>query len=173
VQYLDGQTPEELDAAISDGIYFATKSGKASSSTPGRRFTLVMQFMACARKHFSFSSEREFRLLADAVYHANWMEFRAVRSTLVPYVPVSIPRKRASKSAPTDTEEDERAVTPQDLVEVFGNILESLRGTDFIGRVVIGPSPNADLSRAAVELFFQKQKMKVEVVSSAIPYRDW
>jgi hypothetical protein len=58
-------------------------------------------------------------------------------------------------------------------VQVFGNILQSLRGTDFVSRVVIGPSPNADLSRAAVELFFQKHEMKVDVVSSAIPFRDW
>lgn len=45
--------------------------------------------------------------------------------------------------------------------------------SDFIDRVVIGPSPNKDLSHTAVDLFFRKQKLRVEVVSSAVPYREW
>jgi hypothetical protein len=44
---------------------------------------------------------------------------------------------------------------------------------DFIDRVVVGPTPNKNLSFDAVSVFFEGNGMQVEVVPSAIPYRDW
>jgi hypothetical protein len=89
--------------------------------------------------------------------YTNWLEFRTIRSTLVPYVSLSIPRKHSGFSIAGMGQDNSGFV----------------RRSDFIDRVIVGPSPNKDLSKTAVELFFQKLKMSVEVVSSTIPYRDW
>jgi len=109
------------------------------------------------KKHPSFSIEREYRLLVDnMLLGCDNFDFRPTRSTLVPYVPVLIPRDHSRYSGSSM----KRSLNP-------------LAGRwDFIDRVVIGPTANMDLSVAAVASFFRKQSMAVEVVSSNIPCRD-
>jgi hypothetical protein len=88
----------------------------------------------------------------------NVVEFRPTRSSLVPYIPVSIPREDSLHTRPEGTEP----------------IYNSLAGRwQFIDRVVIGPTPNKALSIQAVHSFFRKHSMYVEVEPSHVPYRDW
>jgi hypothetical protein len=153
VDYLDKLSLESVDGEIAKLVSQAKLPAAAYGFlNPGMRLLIQMRMTAYSKKHFSFSNEREFRLLVYA--ETDWLEFRAVRSTLVPYVSLGIRRK------------------PSRYPDAKVKAMDSGR-SDFIGRVVIGPSPNSNLSKSAVEFFFQKLKLNVEVVSSNIPYREW
>jgi hypothetical protein len=152
VGYLNAQTPESLDAEITATLKLVSRMVTLHPDTDsGRLFQTLMHVAACSKKHISFSSEQEFRLVLHSYGITTWMQFRPSRSTLIPYIPLSIPR--ISKTTP-----------PPD---------KSSESPNFIKRIVIGPSPNNDLSQRAVDLFLRKLNMSVEVVSSSIPYRDW
>jgi hypothetical protein len=134
----------------------ASRNAEEGESTPSiaSYFNSIIEGRASFKKHGSFSAEREYRLLVNYLsFHSGLLEYRTTRSTLVPYVSVSIPRRRSSYDP---------------------NV--SFRYPDhswFIERVVVGPTANQRLSRDAISSFFRKHDMYVEVVSSAIPYRDW
>jgi len=167
VNYLDTMTSATLDDTIATNITSAEELAKVMGKghTSGAMLAFLMKLLACTKKHVSFSNEREFRLIVDGIYSSlNCIEFRGTRSTLVPYVPLSIPLKKAGVS-------EEKPVENLSLSEQVTKVLSGR--SDFIDRVVIGPSPNKVLSKTAVELFFRKRNMTVEVVSSDIPYRDW
>jgi hypothetical protein len=52
--------------------------------------------------------------------------------------------------------------------------MASRRGRwQFVDHVIVGPSPNKNLSLNAVSLFFHKLNLNVQVTASEIPYRDW
>jgi hypothetical protein len=148
VEYVDEPTPESLDGEIESAIAWIKSATPQKGVTDGQKFRFIMQRLACSKKHPSFSNEREFRLILDGVYqNTNWIEFRTARSTLVPYVSLSIPVKATSTLK-------------------FG-------GSDFIDHVIVGPSPNMDLSQSAVWTYFQKLKIDIEVGQSKAPYREW
>lgn len=115
-------------------------------------FPVILQNRAVFHKHSSFAGEHEYRLVVS-LSSATPIEFRFSGSTLVPYVSINIPR-RSEGAAPENRRPDRRV------------------RRDFIRRVVIGPTVNPNLSAEAVKLFFQA-RMKVEVVHSKVPYRDW
>lgn len=153
IDYVDSIRVEVLDKDIAWAIGLSDLS---PLHTPLDFFELLIDGIACFKKHPSFSNEREYRLLVDPFPDLRYVKFRATRSTLVPYVPVSIPRRHSRFSDST------------------GSIMLPLVGRwDFIDRVVVGPTPNKNLSLDAVSAFFEKNGMQVEVVPSAIPYRDW
>ena len=55
-------------------------------------FAAYAHMAACKRKHPSFSNEYEYRLIANSMFtQAGDLQFRPVRSTLVPYIELSIP----------------------------------------------------------------------------------
>jgi hypothetical protein len=172
VDYLDTQTSQSVDREITQTLEMAETLLPFKNMTSGGIFRFLMQLMTCAKKHISFSNEREFRLILDGVNGNNdWLDFRPTRSSLVPYVALGIPRKHSG--APKTTTDGETTILTLSE-QMDSQILRKLGGRwDFIDRVVIGPSPNKDLSLAAVDLFFQKQNMNVEVVPSTIPYREW
>jgi hypothetical protein len=115
---------------------------------------------ACKRKHRSFSREREYRLIVDPIFmEASDLDFRTVRSTLVPYVSLSIPKEPLTTADADPTSGDSES-THEDSKE------------HCIARVVVGPSPNMRLSLEAVRAFFRGLNMDVKVVRSRIPYRD-
>jgi Protein of unknown function (DUF2971) len=173
VDYLDDITLESLDAEI-DWVIVASKFAAQKNSlhdgsvqySVADYFKVIAERLACFKKHPSFSNEREHRLLVDNVHrNRNYLGFKATPSTLRPYIPVNIPRKHSSyKSA--------------DAKHVEGSISEAVNTVlagrwDFIDRVVIGPTTNKDLSLEAVTSFFLKLRMRVQVRSSKVPFRDW
>jgi hypothetical protein len=156
VDYVDSIGIEVLDKNIALGILLSKLSSDKGYDDPANFFEVVIDRIACFKKHPSFSNEREYRLLIEVFADRRHFEFRATRSTLVPYVSVSIPRRHSRFADSTEP------------------IISRLAGRwDFIDRVVVGPTPNKNLSLDAVSAFFEKNGMQVEVVPSAIPYRDW
>jgi hypothetical protein len=127
---------------------------------------LIIQRTAFFKKHGAFSNEDEYRLLVESTYsECRFVSFRATSSTLVPYVVVSIPQKHSA-----------RLEMPVVLKPSFHDPLQpfltrSVR-SDFIDSVIIGPSTDMTLTLKAVDCFFRKLNMRVEVKPSDAPYRD-
>ena len=168
IDYLDASNVRSLDSAIDAAIRESTSESRENLNveghpffTPAEYFEIRIEQSAGFKKHPSFSNECEYGLLVNGTLSNQfYFEFRPTRSTLVPYIPIHIPRVPPGGGATIESP--------------LKGMLPPLSGHwDFIDRVVIGPTPNKDLSLAAVAAFFDKQKMAVEVVSSAIPYRDW
>ncbi|MHB1743565.1 MAG: DUF2971 domain-containing protein [Acidobacteriaceae bacterium] len=171
VEYTDNTDQAALDQAVDFAITASTilkgdpSNQNDSTLLAADYFSFVIRRIATFKKNPSFSNEREYRLVAHPVYgHDEWLEFRTTRSTLVPYCSLSIPREHSSYDGYTEK------LKSSPMSAVAG----ALAGRwHFIDRVVIGPTPNEALSRQAVTSFFQKHSMRVQVVSSKVPYRDW
>jgi len=170
VEYMTDDTPHfflddcianimrESDEAIATAIdLFGADCGLTREDF----FAMYTESEACRRKHESFIAEREYRLIVDRLYTSvKDLEFRAVRSTLVPYVELSIPEMSPLKM---DNEE----------AELFGEFGIGYSKLDFVAKVVVGPTTNMGLSVEAVKAFFRKRNLDVRVVPSSSPFRDW
>jgi hypothetical protein len=170
VEYLDGSSGETLDqditVAMGEAIMNAEQVAAVDEAADevgrsrydsGAFFKAIIEGNASFKKHPSFLSEKEHRLLVDRVFMSNYLEFRTTRSTLVPYIRMIIPRLHSRYDS-----------SPEPLTWP----IDEGRG-HFVGRVVVGPTPNKELSLAALKAFFDKHALNVEVVPSTAPYRDW
>lgn len=172
INYIDGSDVQSLDKEIDSVLEdlkvlakFHTQKGLGDFQAADH-VRYVIQRLACSKKHPSFSNEHEYRLIVDGVLgHRELLGYRPTRSTIVPYIPVSIPREHSSHTGSTES---------QPRSSLYSSLGSPLAGRwQYIDRVVIGPSPNKDLSHQAVESLFKKHSMEVEVKPSEIPYRDW
>lgn len=159
-----GYNSDVLEETISDAIERAKKqclsSDQDQSICQTNLFANFMIEKACLVKHPAFAKENEYRLVVpSAAFLDKFLAFRMVRTTLVPYLNVRIPRKTAEAQ--------------ESRQKVFWSREGIPQRVDFIDRVVIGPTPNMILSHGAVEGFFNRQGMGVEVSESSVPYRDW
>jgi len=167
VKYIDSSDVQSFDNAIGTAIQAATLLAQHPAQRQGEfppkdYFKYIIERQACFKKHPSFSNEREYRLIVDPVLgNDKWLEFRTSRSTLVPYVSVSIPREHSRYTGATTN------LTPSTLYSPLAGRWQ------FIDRVVIGPTTNTTLSIQAFNSFFQKHSLHVQVVPSNVPYRDW
>jgi hypothetical protein len=81
---LVAQVDERLSS--SEGCTIPERSGHEDD------FRAVAQIAACKRKHHSFRNEHEYRLIVGPMFtKAPDLQFRPARSTLVPYIEISIP----------------------------------------------------------------------------------
>jgi len=168
VEYVDGSETNSIDQAIVEAVNSATvlRTFASTQSQPddiksGAYFHFFLSRIASAKKHKSFSNEREYRLIFREMPHSGAIRFRPVRTTLVPYVPIQISPKRTGY------------IEPEDSHPVLSRGAAMLAGRwDFIDSVVIGPTPNKILSREALAAFFEKESMNVNVRVSEVPYRD-
>lgn len=163
VTYIDPTQTDFIDAVIKASskeameTEIANQSDESMSSITAADYFLVdIEERTCFIKHSSFSNENEFRLAISLFWSYKYLEYRATRSTLAPYVTLHIPRK------------DTRELISPGVNTLYGD----LEKMDFVARVVIGPTPNKDLSRSAVDAYFKTKGMNVEVVSSSVPFRD-
>jgi hypothetical protein len=104
-------------------------------------------------KHGAFSNEAEYRLIAPSNYLniPEVVEFRASRSTVIPYLSVHLPERYTES----------------------GSFHSFATEGYFIKEVIVGPSPNPDLTvRALNELFERQRADEVQVHGSDVPYRD-
>ena len=173
VEYVDGSDTKSIDEAIIRAInsskvmrtFWSTQKPQFEIKSSDH-FQIYLSTIACAKKHKSFSNENEYRLIVhNLIGNRKAVEFRPVRSTIVPYVPVRVPTKRTGYKEPEDKSLQSHPV--------LASLVGILAGrSDFIDQVVIGPTPNKDLTRSAVKAFFEKCSMNVEVRTSDIPYRD-
>lgn len=160
VDYTDPNSLSKLDAEIYVIVGAAKKIAEQSGkNTPSLQNAIkfVAERIACFSKHPSFGAEQEFRIVVDSAFgQHDFFGFRQSQSSLIPYVVVSIPRRESGHSK-----------------DPSKNQFSPLVGRwQFIDRVVIGPTPNKELSRQAVDAFFRKLKLHVEVATSDVPYRD-
>jgi hypothetical protein len=114
---------------------------------------------ACFKKSASFSSENEYRIVAVTAYSAfSQMRYRTSRSCLIPYLVVEIPRHETGHDKDPDYPDTESP---------------SENRYQFIKRVVVGPSPNMDLTLQAARAFFYTMRIGAHVVPSQVSFRDW
>jgi len=155
---IDKAIVEAATAAVTSAIESRESDGDAATSASDF-FIATMEEKTCFTKDQSFSNEREYRLLVSPLYlhtRYNFLEFRASRTTLIPYVNVAIPPHAAQP-------------LPRSL---FDSLYSRSDRTDFIDSIVIGPAPNSGLSKDAVECLLAKHSMKTQVATSKVPYRD-
>jgi len=118
---------------------------------------LTAMGIACFYKDESFRSEEEFRLVLDGVgERLELLQYRPVPSTLVPYAELRIPRWHSRHTGDPNS---------------APNVPEGR--WQFIDRVVVGPSPDKELTRRAVDAFFRSRGLNVEVNSTHVPFREW
>ena len=102
-------------------------------------------------KDYSFINERECRLIVDNIgWRMDLLCFRTAKSTLIPYVSLSIP---SAPSASRKIGEPEGA----------WNAIES---------ITIGPTPNMSLSREAVEACCFAHGVSPTIKQSRVTYRE-
>jgi hypothetical protein len=151
IGYFDVNIQTVVDMFINYAHSMARKGVDKSKGDINEYFKAAIKTLACICKHDAFQVEGEFRLLlSDVRYRENNIKFRPVRSTLIPYVPLRIPGQTTS-----------------------GYSFDMQTGWSAIKSVVIGPTPNMDLTEKSVKAFFAIRAMDVQVVRSKIPYRDW
>lgn len=103
-------------------------------------------------KHKGFESEMEYRLLLPSLYfQTHLLKFRCTRSSMTPYVEVHIPHSKDAEQIRSDTYR-----------------------WDAVADIVIGPTPNTDLTLKAVQaLCISIGLLNASIRSSKLPYRDW
>lgn len=111
-------------------------------------------------KHQGFANESEYRLvLSSTFFNTHQVEFRCTRSSLVPYVSLTIPHSSSADLI-------RPAVTETETPEVYK--------WDAVAELIIGPTPNIELTRDAVWRFCQSiGLMSAQLTESKLPYRDW
>lgn len=102
---------------------------------------------ASAFKHSSFRDEHEWRLITSKPHKPMpGQRFRPGRSSLIPYVEVELNRNHRSE-----------------------RMAERI-----INRVIVGPSPDPELSMQAAKSFFLSiGQPDVEILRSSTPYKNW
>jgi hypothetical protein len=155
VGYLNTEDPAVIDAVIRTAYYVAKKEVDKGHSWGdlNDHFRWTLDTMACLSKEKAFEVEDELRLLLPYVrYRENNIQFRTVRSTLIPYVEMAVHNHSAT------------GVVFDFDKKLTWNAIQS---------VVIGPTANMELTRRSIEAFFALRRMEVEVLESKVPYRDW
>jgi hypothetical protein len=115
---------------------------------------VAIMHVACVVKHASFSSEKEHRLIApDTLFAgAEVMRFRSSKTTVIPYLNVRMPKWGESRKGPP-----KYSPTFDDF---------------YLEEIVIGPTPNPELTLGALKSLFARKQVPVAVRNSAVPYRD-
>lgn len=108
-------------------------------------FNNHLEDMACFHKDNSFAVETEYRLMLSSLY-LNWevLRFRSTRSTLVPYIELSIPNREPQRIP-------NRGTYP--IKAMWGAVAE----------IIIGPTTNMSLSMEAVHAFLLSQRIWIDV----------
>lgn len=152
VRYLQPRTTEDLDDAVLAAYGRAETSPERFYEHPhlpswslGTEFARKLEEEATVYKDHSFSHEYEYRLIVDSFFRDyELLSFRATRSSLIPFVTLSVPS--TDDSSPT---------------------------WDAVASVRLGPNANADLTAEAVDAFLKSQRVNATVLMSEIPFRDW
>ena|SRR5580700_3382530 len=150
VRYLEEKNTAQLDSAIDSALRVAAElDGAEGFHGPMHDkdvFRATPSMLAPSYKHAAFSNECEWRMVLQKPHKPMpGQRFRVGKSTLIPYVEVELNRD------PNHTASDKY----------------------MLSRVVIGPTPNADLALESVRGLFASEGQNVVVNPSTIPYRDW
>ena len=172
VEYLDLDDFELQDRILSDCLeelrkYRDQREAAASDVPDYGSFGFDDEFVlrweigqrSCLVKHSGFKSEQEIRLIAPPLFLSGAsVKFRCPRTTVIPYVEVLMPKRK---------------VEPLRSIEsIVGQRFDKYYDDYFIDSVLIGPTPNPDLTVKAIQLLFESRAVRVTVLESDIPYRD-
>lgn len=115
-------------------------------------FRYNIEAQASFYKHKGFRNEWEYRLVLPSTYQqTHQVEFRCTRSSMVPYVALSVPHSSNAE------------MIRQDVFK-----------WDAVSEIVIGPTPNVELTQRAVWRFCRSiGLLSANVTTSRLPYRDW
>ena len=152
VRYLDEKAIVHLDSFIDAALQLASQLNgmPGVSGQPISKEQVVpawFSVFAPAYKHAAFRHECEWRMVLTKPHKPMpGQRFREGKSTMIPYVEVELNRNTEFK----------------------------LSDKYMVQKVVIGPTPNVELSLEALRsLFASKGHPEVSVEASSIPYRDW
>ena len=124
-----------------------------TSADDDRVLEAILSRWAGLVKHPGFASEKEQRLVAPIhIFPSTDIHYRSSKTTVVPYAEVRMPkggqeRNGLPKHAPS-----------------FSDY--------YIAEVIVGPTPNPDLTSGALQHLFARKNVPVVVRPSAVPFRD-
>ena len=160
VRYLEPDDLTTVDEMINKAIENASKdqeeNNKEGYGSPTMDQLLWYEFdkNATLIKHPSFKEENEFRLTSRVWFGmGTYLHFRSSRSTLVPFVKMDVP-------------------FPDQSYRRMSNVDFNDSKPHYIQSVIVGPTPNKDLSADAVQHLFLAKGYKIEVRNSVAPFRD-
>lgn len=155
VGYVDTRETALVDSII----YRAYEAAKSEAERDNNRWDLndhfrwILDSVGCMNKEKSFEAEDEWRLLLPYVkYRENNIQFRTVRSTVIPYIAMTVP-----------------SMTDAGIMHDF----EKKKPWNAIQSVVVGPTANMQLTVRSLKALFALRGMNVAIVESRVPYRDW
>lgn len=153
VSYLKRDDWKAINRIILLAVHYATKKANETSTIPDSYqlsdyFSMYIDRFAVGSKLHAFEVESEYRLALFGLFgRENNLRFRTVRSTLIPYVEVFIPKTSSS--------------SPEHV-------------WDAVDSVTIGPTANMELTARSVRAFLDiRGAHEVKLMTSKVPYRDW
>jgi hypothetical protein len=180
VEYMELSDELRVDAEIQKAVSTAIQEQRQARLFRRRRatadgdmtlhyFSRAIDQLAPFVKHPSFSTENEYRLLFDTFLGGqDVINYRASRTTLTPYVRMEIPEPQTPTQDPGSAlQEAQKNFT---RLRPFKHLD---RRDSFVARVIVGPTPNMDLSLFAIRSFFHSRGLRVAVERSEVPFRDW
>ncbi len=103
-------------------------------------------------KNGSYSGEREVRVVATPIWDScNRVDFRQSNASLIPYMKLHF-------SSPYRRKEDNLSTNEDSLY--------------FIKEIIVGPSPNMNLTKGALEGYFNKLGCNVNIDTTSILFRE-
>jgi hypothetical protein len=112
-------------------------------------------------KHSAFEAENEYRLIAtSARLDGNDVKFRCSKTTVIPYLELYLP----------ESEEDKMG--DRTILKEEPSRSEVTRYDYFIREIIVGPTPNPDLTVGALTSMFQSRLFGPKIRKSTIPFRD-
>lgn len=155
VGYVDTQETALVDSIIYRAYEAAKREAEKDKNELGLNdhFRWILDSVGCMNKAKSFEVENEWRLVLPYVkYRENNIQFRTVRSTVIPYVATTVP-----------------SMTETGIMHDF----EKKKPWNAIQSIVVGPTTNMRLTVRSLEALFALQRMDVVIAESIVPYRDW
>ena len=167
VRYLKADDPVDMAGLIRQAMQEAYEMKDDKEDWPEEWdftdfFYQAIDKYASRTKHFFFESEREYRLLATTTWGIDKsIEYRSSSSTLIPYIPVSLPNPKQFLP-----------LSEQEPSHIHVELPSSPLTPYFISSVTIGPTPNLKLSADALNGLFAARKYGVRIFESSAPFRD-
>ena len=157
VQYVPSGEADAVYAAIASCFESARQEASRADSpyAYGAVLGSLLEKKAALFKHKQFEHEQEFRLVQSSIaLNAGAMDFRPVRSTLVPYIVFDIPAQEDAKA-------------PKYASDRYP-------AWDAIAEIIVGPSSNMKLTVAAVRALVSSQSLRgVQINPSKSTFRAW
>lgn len=172
VRYLKTDDPGDLGGLIAQAVQEAEEMKVDEEGWPQGWDDTDFLYQAIDKhssrtKHFSFESEREYRLLATTTGgNDKSIKYRSSSSTLIPYITINLPNPKKFLTSSNQEGMHLRVSRPD------SNPPSPLTPY-FITSVTIGPTPHRELSADALNGFFGGHRYDVRVFESNVPFRDW